>query len=207
MGSNPTLSASFSWEVNVASMLDPVSSFSKQFVPFEEGYLYYPSRKSGGKFVSHEEYEQFVAGWEAVAGRRGIWKITLAIIGCVFLIVIFQSTFDGSEWLRPVSTWIVVLAVLARFFWFSMAPRRLVSERPDAAPPRSPAASKRAARSMVSWDIIIWAFIVSTAIFGVSLAAYPKSLSVWIWVAGSGAMSAAYLWVAIMIYRDGPDQS
>jgi hypothetical protein len=207
VGSNPTLSASFSRKVNVASMFNPVSSFSKQFVPFEEGYLYNPSRKSGGKFVSSEEYEQLVAEWEAIAGRKGIWKTTLAMVGCVFLVVTLQSIFGGSEWLIDVSTWVAVIAVLARFFWFSMAPRRLVSGRPDAAPPRSPAASKRAARSLVSWGIIIWAFIVSTAIFGVSLAAYPKSLSVWLWVAGSGAMSAGYLWVAIMKYRDGPDQT
>ncbi len=207
MGSNPTLSASFSRKVNVSSMFDPVSSFSKQFVPFEEGYLYYPSRKSGGKFVSHEEYEQLVAEWEAVAGRRGMWKTTLAIIGCVFLVVTFQSIFDGFEWLKDVSTWVAVIALLARFVWYSMAPRRLVSGRPDAAPPRSPAASRRAARSLVSWGIIIWAFIASTAIFGLGLAAYPKSLLVWLWVAGSGAMSAGYLWAAIMKYRDGPDQT
>lgn len=183
-------------------MPDPESSFSKQFVPFEDGYLYYPGRKSGGKFVSEDEYAQLLAQWEAVAGRKGLWKTSFVIMGCVLVALAVLAIFDGPDWLRTVFTYLAVAALVARYFWFAMAPRRLVNGRPDAAPPRSAAANKRAARSMISWTTIIWAFIVCAALFVAGLSAHPKSLAVWIWIAGSGAMGALYIWVAIMKYRD-----
>ena len=42
-------------------MFDSIGAFTRQFTPVDGGYLYFPSRKNGGKLVTAEEFETLVS--------------------------------------------------------------------------------------------------------------------------------------------------
>ncbi|OYW49567.1 MAG: hypothetical protein B7Y36_02910 [Novosphingobium sp. 28-62-57] len=186
----------------VVTLFDATAAFSKQFVPHEDGYLFYAGRTAGGKFVSEPEYQELVAQWQSVAGRKGTWKTVAAVFLIIALGMIAKDLFDVGEWTEDVSIWGAVALVVARIMWASFAPRRLVKGRPDVVPPRPLAESKKLARSMLPWRMIISVFIVSTGIFVACLSEMPQTFVNWLWLVGSGAMSAAYGWIAIQKFRD-----
>lgn len=186
----------------IVRLFDATGAFSKQFVPHDGGYLYYPGRKAGGKFVSEPEYQELEAHWQSVAGGKGRWITAAACVLIITLGMIIKEFFDGSEWIENVSIWSAVAFVFARTTWANFAPRRLVKGRPDVAPPRTLAASKKLVRSMLPWRMIIPIFIVSTGIFILGLSAMPQTFMDWLWLGGSGAMSGVYGWTAIQKFRD-----
>src|SRR3546814_8848159 len=101
-----------------------MGAFNNQFTPVDGGYLYYPSKNSGGKLVTADEYEQLAAGWRKVAGRRGMWKI----VGIVMLAIIFWTTISKSlslpEWSDSIMVAASVAGISAWLLWASFAPRR-----------------------------------------------------------------------------------
>ena len=183
-------------------MFDALGAFSKQFTPHEGGYLFYPGRTAGGKFVTESEYQDLVARWHSVAGRKGTWKT----VGFVMLIIVVgmaaKELLSERDWIETFSIWVAGAFVVVRIIWASFAPRRLVKGRPDAAPPRTLAASKKLARSMLPWRMVLPVFIISTGIFILGLSAKPQTFVDWLWLIGGGAMSAAYGWIAIQKFRD-----
>ena len=78
-------------------MFDPVGAFSKQFIPVEDGYLYYVSRKEGGKLVKPAEYETLIENWTAVAGGSGRWKVIALMMIAIALWTLVSHTFGFSE--------------------------------------------------------------------------------------------------------------
>jgi hypothetical protein len=183
-------------------LFDAIGAFSKQFVRHEGGYLFYPSRRAGGKFVSEFEYQELVAHWRLVAGRKGRWKMVAAVMLIFILGMVAKAFLNGGEWIENVSIWGAVAFAVIRITWASSAPRRLVKNRPDSAPPRTLAASRKLARSMLPWCMVIPVLIISTCIFIAGLTTAPQTLLGWLWLVGSGAMSAAYGCIAIQKIRD-----
>ena len=59
-----------------ASMFDAAGAFTRQFKPVDGGYVYYPSRKAGGKLVTVDEYETMVANWQRIAELAGVGKLS-----------------------------------------------------------------------------------------------------------------------------------
>src|SRR3546814_9594755 len=96
-----------------------MGAFNNQFTPVDGGYLYYPSKNSGGKLVTADEYEQLAAGWRKVAGRRGMWKI----VGIVMLAIIFWTTISKSlslpEWSDSIMVAASVAGISAWLLWAS----------------------------------------------------------------------------------------
>lgn len=183
-------------------MSDTKRLFSSQFVPHEDGYLFYPGRKAGGKFVSNAEFQTLVAQWQSFAGVAGTLKTVLAVILIIALGLVATDLFDVGEWADYLAVCGAVAFVIARVMWASFAPWRLVAGRPDAVPPRQPALMKRQARAMVPWRMIIPVLIVSTGSFAFGVFVTPKTSADWIWLVGSGAIAATYGWIAIQKYRD-----
>lgn len=178
-------------------MFDATEAFAKQFVPREGGYLFYPGRNAGGKLVSDDEYQDLLARWQSVAGRQGTWKSVAAVVFIIVLGMVAKALIDGGDWVENASIGAAVAFVTIRITWASLAPRRLVKDRPDAAPPRSLADSRRLARSMLPWRMVVPALIVSMAIFINGLIATPQTYVDWLWLTGSGAIGTAYGWIAI----------
>src|SRR5206468_8616608 len=119
------------------TMFDSMAAFTKQFTPVEGGYVYYPSRKAGGKFVSVEEYDRLVSNWRRVAGRRATWIWVGFLAAVLVLWTILGEMLALPAW----TSWIVItLSVAVSLGWLlraSFAPRRLVASRPDMVPPLS----------------------------------------------------------------------
>ena len=110
--------------------------FANRFQKIEEGYLYFPTEKSRGKFVTEEEYERVLADWINVAGNSGIWRsvffIAMLCIGWGFA----ENQFDLPHWWGSAFTICAVFILIVRFFWWSLAPRRVTRSRPFIAAPR-----------------------------------------------------------------------
>jgi hypothetical protein len=176
--------------------------FAKQFSPYEGGYLFYPGRKSGGKLISESEYQQLLENWLADTGTVGIIKNTAIVAFFVGLGVTATLFLDVGEWIRNASSWSGAAIVSARILWSSFAPHRFVKGRPDATPPRSRAALGQYTRSMMPWPIVIPFFILSTALFLALLFPPPRTVGGWLWLIGSGAVSASYARIAVRKFSD-----
>jgi hypothetical protein len=146
------------WAITAAGgplMFDATGAFTRQFKPIEGGYVYYPSRKAGGKLVTYDEYERLVAAWQKVAGRRGQLKIVGVLIAFILLWTIVSQALTLPDWTEWVMIAVCVLCILIWFFWASFAPRRLASGRPDITQPRSLPEAKREARALLNWRFVL----------------------------------------------------
>lgn len=176
--------------------------FAKLFVPYEDGYLYYPSAKSGGKFVSEPEYQIMLSEVERAAGTKGIMVSVLAVLLMISAAVIAEKVWHLGEWVEQVAIWAAVAFVgirLARAFFL---PRRMLSNRPAIVPPLAPGQSRKIARSMLPWTMVIPVFLGSSIVFVANLLIAPVTLGGWMVFLGAGAMSAGYGWVAIQKLKD-----
>lgn len=183
-------------------MFDATGALTRQFTPIEGGYLYFPSRRSGGRLVTTVEYERLVADWERIAGPGGQWKLAGLVTGFVLVWTIISQALSLPEWTR----WIMIAAcvcwISARLLWASLAPRRLVGGRPDISPPRPRSQARREARAMLNWRFVIFALVLSGAILLGSLMSPGRTLGWWAWAMGSGAVFGAYLWIAFQKVMD-----
>ncbi len=178
-------------------MFDPLGAFKKQFTRVEEGYLFYPSRKSGGKLVTADEYTLLVADWERVAGRAGLWKMIGVVIAAIFLWVLLSKTLSLPDWANSLSITATVLAISAWVFWASFAPHRLAKDRAAVTPPRPAAEAGREARAGLNWPFVLFALLLSGTTFLGTVTASERKLSTWAWLVGSGVMLGAYLWIGL----------
>ncbi len=180
-------------------MVDTVRTFELQFEPVEGGYLYYPSAKSGGKLVTHEEYQQLLADWKKATGLKSMLSILLP--GFILLAAI-DIALELDETARWVSTTVFVLAVVGYFLWVSFAPRRLVKDRPDHTPPRTKEEGMQHARKVLGLDFVLFCLLVSGSIFGISVSQMPEGLAHWAVVLGSGAFFLMYVRLAFQLWAD-----
>jgi hypothetical protein len=183
-------------------VFDSIGTFTKQFTPVEGGYLYYPSKKDGGKLVTSNEYDELVAGWQKVAGRKGIWKIVSIVMLTIMFSTLVSKATVLPAWSDSILTAACVVGILAWLLWASLAPRRLVRDRPAIAPPRPSSQVRRQARALINWRMIIFALFFSGIAFFGSLNLTPRDFVTWAWLIGSGGMFGAYIWIAIQKIRD-----
>ena len=179
-------------------MFDPIDAFTRQFTPTNGGYLYYPSRGSGGKLVTNIEYEQLLVDWQKVSGPRGQWKIVGIVSAIILVWTVVSQSVTLAAWAENVLMLGCVTTISAWFFWASRAPHRLVSGRPDVTPPRSASETKRKARALLSWRLVFFVLLSS----GVALigAIYNPDLTPewWAWLIVSGVLFATYGYIAIL---------
>lgn len=184
-------------------MFDSTGAFAKQFQPVEGGYLYYPSKKSGGKLVSVTEYEELVAGWNKIAGRRGVWKIAGIVTLAIMSWSLVAKALPLPDWSDTIFVAATVAGMSAWLLWASFAPRRLVRDRPAITPPRQPSEARRQVRALLNWRFIIFALLLSGLAFFGTLNSQERDFGSWAWLVGSGAMFGLYIWMAIQKIRDG----
>jgi len=183
-------------------VFDSIGAFTKQFTPVDGGYLYYPSKRDGGKFVTADEYEQLVAGWCKVADRRGIWKIVGIVVLAIFAWIAISRFWSLPDWSDSIMVAASVAGISAWLFWTSFAPRRLVRNRPAITPPRPITEVKRQARALLNWRFIIFALLFSGIAFLGSLNTPDRDFKSWAWLLGSGTMFGLYIWIAVQKFRD-----
>lgn len=183
-------------------MVDPVASFSKHFTPVDGGYLIYPSKRSGGKLVTHDEYDRLLADWKRVAGTAGILKAAAVIVLLISAWSVAFDTLSFPEWADTVFMNALIVMVVGRFMWAGFAPHRLVRGRPAIVPPRHPSAARREARAAVNWPVMVAASLICGGAFLSALNEPNRTWDVWAWLIGSGALLVVYLWIAIQKLLD-----
>jgi hypothetical protein len=183
-------------------MFDPVGAFSKQFIPVEGGYLYYVSRKEGGKLVTSAEYQTLIENWTAIAGWSGRWQAIALMMLAIALWTLVSNTLGFSDRADQAFIALVVIAFSGTLLWYSMAPRRLVKEREAVAPPRLGSQARREARSALNWPFVAFALIVSGSLFFTGLNSPGQTVAGWAWLAGSGIMFVLYLWITLQKFLD-----
>lgn len=183
-------------------MFDTVGAFKKQFTPHEGGYLYYPSSKSGGKFVTADEFDSLVDRWQKITGRAGTWKIAGIVFLVILLWTLISQTIALEEWVEQIMFFGGVASIVGWILWFSYAPRRLVKGRPAIVPPRPIASVRREVRAMLNWPMVIIILIISGYLFLGFLSFPERKMSWWAWVIGSGLMFGSYLWIAFKKFTD-----
>jgi len=183
-------------------VFDSIGAFTKQFTSTEGGYLYYPSKKGGGKLVTADEYEQLTEGWRKVAGRRGIWTVGGIGMLAIFIWTAISKSLSLPDWSDTIIVAAFVIGISAWLLWASFAPRRLVRDRPAITPPRPVSEAKRQARSLLNWRFIIFALLFTGIAFLSSLSSPERDFKSWAWFIGSGVFFGLYIWIAIQKFRD-----
>ena len=183
-------------------MFDSNGAFTKQFVPHDGGYIYYPSRRSGGKFVTAAEYERLAANWHRVSGRAGIWKIAGIAVITIAVWTALSSYFEFSELYNQLMTYAMVAAISGRLIWSSFAPRRLVSNRAAVVPRRPSAIARRDARGLLDWRFIVFGIAVTGILFVGCLITMQFTVRWWAGVIATGLLFGVYLWTGIQKIRD-----
>jgi hypothetical protein len=178
-------------------MFDPIGAFEKQFTQVEGGFLFYPSRKSGGKLVTDEEYNLLVSDWKRASQRVTGWKTVGAVVVAAVLWTSLSEALYLPDWTTKLLIIALVIAMCAWLFWASFAPRRLVTKRSAVAPPRPASEARRAARAALNWPFVIFALLLSGATFWSTVNASDRTLSTWLWLLGSGLMLGTYLWIGL----------
>ncbi len=178
-------------------MFGAVDMFAKAFTPVEGGYLYYPSARSGAKFVSNDEFEILIADWQKIAGMKGIFK-AVGLIVLVILISTLAGAFLGlPDWAVRACSMLCIPLFVFWLFRAVLSPRRMVRDRPDAAPPRKKQQVRKDARNALTWRMIIFCLLFSASIFFSTVFSEGRAQSDWAWIIVSGAMLVCYLWLAI----------
>lgn len=183
-------------------MLDPVEFFENQFTPVEGGYLFYASRKAGGKVVTPDEFERLSADWRRVAGRRGQLKGAGLVFLAIALWMITSRTLALPEVADTFVTAGIAAATIGRFMWAGFAPARLVRARVAVTPPRPSSQARHEARKVMTWPFVVSIILASAVTFFGNLLAPAPAVSWWAWQIGSGLMLGSYLWIAIQKLRD-----
>ena len=183
-------------------MFDSTGAFTKQFTATKGGYLYYPSKRGGGKLVTADEYEELVEDWRKVSGRRGRWTIVGIIMLTIVVWTVISKSLSLPDWSDSVIVAASVIGISAWLLWASLVPRRLVRERPTVAPPRPVSEVKRQARALLSWRFIIFALLFSGIAFLGSINSPARDFKSWAWPIGGGAFFGLYIWIAIQKFRD-----
>jgi len=184
-------------------VFDSIGMFAKQFTPVDGGYLYYSSRKSGGKLVTAEEYEGLLEGWRKVAGGAGTLKSVGVVILWILLSTLISKSLELPGWADKILIAVAVVGISAWLLWAGFAPYRLVRDREAVTPPRPGSEARKQARAALNWPMVIVFLLASGATFFASIALPREMVASWAWLVGSGLMFVAYAWVAIQKPRDG----
>jgi hypothetical protein len=183
-------------------VFNSTEAFVSSFKSVSGGYLYYPKKGAGGKLLTAEEYERLVAQWERTTGRRGTWTA----VGVVLLIILLWTFVSGAlalpKWTDWVIIWGCVGGLSVRIFRAAFAPKRLVKDRPDVAPPRPASEARREARAALNWPFVLFFLLASAAVFIGHVIGRDRTPTGWAWLVGSGVFFALYLWIAIRKFRD-----
>lgn len=183
-------------------MFDSVGTFTKQFIPFEGGYLYYPSKKVGGKLVTADEYSKLVANWQKIAGPKGILKISGVYIPAIVIWVLISRIANLPAWSGSIFSAVCVAGLSIWFLWAGFATSRLVKERPAIVPPRPISESKAQARALLNWRLVVFILLFTGIAVVSSLRAPERDFKTWAWLVGNGVLFIAYIWIAIQKFRD-----
>jgi hypothetical protein len=133
-----------------------------------------------------------------------MWKA----VGIIFLTVLVWTTLMANislpNWTSGIFSTLTTIAMVIWFGWAGLAPRRLVRNRPEVAPPRPIAKARRDARAALNWRFILFALAISGAALFLHISSSDRSAGSWMWIIGSGTMFAVYLWIG---YRKLTDKS
>lgn len=184
-------------------IFDRSKPFKRLFVPFEDGYLVYPSKSHGGKFVTTEEYEALIKDYQRWWGKRfGFGLVYLVLFGGMTLGAVLIAIFDLPEDYVQFITYFMAMPLFAFIIWSSRAPYRLVRGRPDAVPPLSREERKRWTRSNLSWFHLIGIALVCTVLLWVSIENYSWTLGWSLWMACLSIYFLLVLRIALLKYLD-----
>ena len=177
---------------------DPNETFTRQFVPHEGGYIYYPSAESGGKLVTAAELAQLTEDWERIAGRAAIWKLAGLIVVAGLAWIVAADAMGVPHWARSAVFSIAIGSLMiVRPAWAESAPGRLVKGRPDIVPPRPRGEAEREERGMIEWPNLIIVLLFSGGVFALGLTVPPHSFAGWAGVIAFGLFFAACAWLAV----------
>ena len=134
-------------------MFSRSDNFRQLFKPTDGGYLYYPSRRGGGKLVTEAELKEL----EAKLGRPTTW---LVLIVGLLLCVGIGVAFKQSEKSIFSAGWVMIAIYAVYIFWLCcVVPRLLVKDRPFVAPTRSKDELKAELRA--KWDRLSWPLVIA----------------------------------------------
>lgn len=146
-------------------------SLEDYMTPHGDGYVYFPSAGSGGKFISRAEFEQLDARYRAM--WRRLWWVAPVLFALVFLV-------GAATLALRVPPWIGVLAAITAGagwsgWWLQpgLAPWRLVRHREAIVPPRDRAEARRAGRRRLSWAWLGLASMLLVVVFARLLLVEP----------------------------------
>lgn len=182
--------------------MDYVTPWLKQFRRTEEGHVYYPSAKTGGKFISAEEYELLLADWKRVSKLFSIMNVVIGSLVLVTLSILLVLTLDLPLWTFTVILVAPVTFMTAYILWVGTAPARLVKYRPEITAPRPASDVREEARAAMGWPLITLILFGSAAYLVSSLTSFDGTLRSTIWIVASGGLFLGYLSIATLKIMD-----
>lgn len=177
-----------------------IKLFEKLFTAIDCGYLYYPSKKSGGKLIASGEYHYLVARWSKISSLNSILKL----VGIVFFLLF---SWTALVEIVQLPSWTIyyfaIMIAIGLSNWLRgecLAPRRLVKNRPEIAPPRTPAEVKvlrQVGLADFRWWLVVYTLIYSGGAFVVGARSADGGLVSWLWIISSATLFTLHIWLAI----------
>lgn len=182
--------------------IDPAAQFKRRFHPTEQGFLFYPKAKGGGKLITQAEHDRMVSEFRRwVGGRFRPGLSLLVLFGAVLALALLSFALRMSEQAMMISTWIILIPFLVGYYWLYSAPKRLVKDRPEVARPRTKVELGRATRFMMTWPIVAFGTGLSGLLAFAGLTASP-SAGVIVWTGVWVVVFLSYVRIAVQKIQD-----
>lgn len=182
---------------------DKSEIFSRLFVPYEDGYIVYPGKSKGGKFVTAAERDALVKNYQRWWGKRfslglGVWAFIAVLLPAIAAAALLNVP-DGDFSFVILAAAIVLGYFVIRSF---RAPYRLVKDRPDIVPPRTKEENRRVARSYLTWPRLAGQILIVAILLFSLVTNYANAWHWLLWTAGATLFLMLLLYVAIRKYLD-----
>lgn len=181
-------------------MFNSAKMYERIFVHTEGGFLFYPSKWSGGYFLTHEERDRLVADWARIAGFGGTLKLVGVAILAYTLAMAASLALGVEEQAEPYFSLVFGIALCAYMLWKLSAAYRLVRGREPVMPPRTAEENRKAIGRLIPLPMLLFVF-AGFSFSSVSLLCVGLNGS---WLAGLvGALLAwsAYAYLRIILTR------
>lgn len=163
--------------------------------PHGDGYVYWPTAWSGGKFISRAEFDELDLRYRAMWQR--LWLAALVLFALIFAIGVAMTALRLPPMLSTVAVSVVTIAWIGWWIQPSLAPWRLVRHREAILPPRGYAETRRAGRRRLSWPLLGSALALLAMVFVRFLIAKPHGMARTAMLAGYGLLFLLVLSIAV----------
>lgn len=183
-------------------MFNLVDMYKRQFHPHEDGYIFYPNRKGGGKFVTTAEYDAIMEQYASKFSWRPVAFMVFLFTFSNIVMIMLVGYLNLTQTIMYILLTFAIIILLGWTIWHSWAGHRMVKHKADIAPPRSWEQVQKDGRKSLGWPFILFLLFISIFIFIKAWIDPDRNILIWGQIVIFGVLIPVYLRMAYKKYRD-----